>query len=138
MSAPDYITSKAVARANASFYRAFRELDLAAMRKLWLDDPSVKCVHPGGEVLIGTERVLASWEAIFSHTQSIEFEIADLAIEVYGEVAWVTDVERIQTPAQEGWHVSEAAATNLYVLRGEEWRIVLHHASLIARRFFAD
>ena len=138
MNAPDYLPSKAAARANRAFYRAFEKLDVDAMRGVWLDDPSVKCIHPGGEVLTGPDRVHASWAAIFQSTRKIRFEIADLAIEIVGEMAWATGIERIRASTEQGDVHSEAAATNLFVKRGEEWRMVLHHASPIARHFFQE
>jgi ketosteroid isomerase-like protein len=138
MDAPDYVPSKAAARANRAFYKAFEKLDLDAMRAAWLDDPMIKCIHPGGEVLTGPERVLASWAAIFQNTAKIRFEIADLSIEILGDMAWATSVERIRSSTDEGLVHSEAAATNLFVKRGEEWKLVLHHASPIARHFFRE
>jgi ketosteroid isomerase-like protein len=138
MEAPDYQPSKEAARANRAFYKAFERLDMEAMRAAWLADPCIKCIHPGGEVLTGPERVLASWEAIFQSTQKIRFEIADLSIEILGDTAWATSVERIRSSTEEGLVQSEAAATNLFVKRGDEWKMVLHHASPIARHFFRE
>lgn len=138
MGDPDYVPRKELARANRAFYQSFERLDLAAMRELWLDDPMVRCIHPGGEVLVGRERVIASWGAIFANTEKIRFDIEDLAIELVGDMGWVTSVERIKTNTDEGLMTSEAAVTNLFVRRGSDWRMVLHHASPIARRFFRD
>ncbi|MEM7307949.1 MAG: nuclear transport factor 2 family protein [Planctomycetota bacterium] len=131
-----YAAAKQVAAANRSFYRAFEALDAEAMRDVWLDDPSIKCVHPGGEMLVGVELVHAAWEAIFRSTEGIAFEIADLAIDVQGEAAWVTALERIRSAGQPEAAFSEAAATNVFVLREGRWRMVLHHASPVTRRFF--
>jgi ketosteroid isomerase-like protein len=138
MDAPDYLPSKEAARANRAFYKAFEKLDIEAMRAAWLADPSIKCIHPGGEILIGPERVLASWEAIFRGTRKIRFEIQDLSVEIRGELAWATNVERILSSTDEGTVQSEAAATNLFVKSGDEWKMVLHHASPIARHFFRE
>jgi ketosteroid isomerase-like protein len=138
MNAPDYLPSKEAARANRAFYKAFEKLDMDAMRGVWLDDPFVKCIHPGGEVLIGPERVLASWAAIFRSTRKIRFEIADLSIEIVGDMAWATGIERIRSSTEQGLVQSEAAATNLFVKRDDGWRMVLHHASPIARHFFQE
>jgi ketosteroid isomerase-like protein len=138
MGDPDYLPRKELARANRAFYQSFERLDLEAMRALWLDDPMVRCIHPGGEVLVGRERVIASWGAIFANTERIRFDIEDLAIELAGDMGWVTSVERIKTKTDEGPLTSEAAVTNLFVRRDGEWRMVLHHASPIARRFFRD
>ncbi len=139
---PHYQPRKDLARANRAFYQCFEKLDLAAMDALWLNDPAdpakVRCVHPGSEVLVGRERVMAAWIAIFSSTKHIRFDLEDLALELVGDVGWVTNIERIHSQTDEGEVTSEAAATNLFVLRGGVWRMVLHHASPIARRFFRE
>jgi ketosteroid isomerase-like protein len=136
MSDPHYAAAKEAARANREFYRAFERLDLAAMRALWLDAPWIQCIHPGGEVLVGPERVHGSWQVIFENTQAIHFEIADLSIQVIGELAWATNIERIRPSDADAGVVTEIAATNLYMLRDGEWKLALHHASPVARRFF--
>jgi ketosteroid isomerase-like protein len=136
MSDPQYLARKEAARANRAFYQAFTSLDLEAMRAVWLDDPGVKCIHPGGEVLVGLPRVLASWEAIFRNTPSIRFELADLDVAIVGGLAWASATERIQQGPLDG-PAAEAAVTNLFVLHEGRWRMILHHASPIARRFFA-
>ena len=130
-----YNAAKEAARANREFYRAFERLDLAAMRAVWLDDDSIQCVHPASERLVGRERVLGSWAAIFKATDAIHFELEDLSIEIVGEFAWASAIERIR-PGTASEPVSEAVATNLFVRRGGEWKLLLHHASPIARRFF--
>ncbi|MBK8179419.1 MAG: nuclear transport factor 2 family protein [Planctomycetes bacterium] len=133
---------KGAARANREFYRAFERLDLEAMHAVWLDDDSVQCVHPAGERLVGRERVLGSWAAIFRATESIAFELEDLTIEIVGDLAWVSAVERIRAgPGASARSVDprpagEAVATNLFVRRDGAWKLVLHHASPVARRFF--
>lgn len=134
MPSADYEEQKAVARANRAFYRAFESQDLAGMSGLWDDDPGVQCIHPGGETLVGRERVLASWEAIFTHSEPLRFELVDVELRVEGELAWVSLVERIAGPEDEP--AAEAACTNLFALRDGAWRMLLHHASPIQRRFF--
>lgn len=139
----NYAEFKDVARIQREFYRAFERLDLGAMRAVWLDDDRIKCIHPGGEMLAGRTRVHASWEAIFTSTTWIRFEIVDLSIEVFGELAWATNLERIHSGPGEGPQggetlIAEAVATNLYVRRDGEWRMILHHASPLARRFAQD
>ena len=130
-----YNASKEAARANREFYRAFEHLDIDAMRAVWLDDDSIQCVHPASERLVGRERVLGSWDAIFKATEAIHFELQDLTIEIVGDFAWASAIERIR-PGKPGEPISEAVATNLFVRREAGWKLLLHHASPIARRFF--
>ncbi len=122
-------------RANRGFYDAFEALDIERMRAVWLDAPYVKCIHPGSDVLLGAERVLASWKAIFENTASIAFEIADVRVELAGSSAWVSCEERIRATKDDNAPPSITAATNLFVLDRARWKLVLHHASPIHRRF---
>lgn len=131
-------TRKAVARANEGFYRVFERMDPVAMRAVWLDSPCIRCVHPGGEILAGPMHVHASWEAIFRATRSVRIELTELEIAVEGDAAWVCNVEHVHTTWDGGKQDSLAAATNVYVLRGGAWRMTVHHASPIARRFFPE
>ena len=136
MSQSDYAATKALARANRAFYEAFEAADAAAMRALWVDDASATCIHPGGELLVGAERVQSSWEAIFRGGQRVRFALEDIELHLRGEVGWVHLYERL---SEEGVDPSDSpalAATNLFVLREGVWRMQLHHASPVARRFF--
>ena len=91
----DYDATKAAARANRAFYRAFEKLDLEAMRAVWLDDDGVKCVHPGWRVLVGWKDVMDSWRSIFSGTTSVRFELAQVDLRRYGSFALATCEERV-------------------------------------------
>lgn len=133
MTEADYEVTKHVARANRAFYRAFEKLDLEAMQRVWLDDPSVRCIHPGSDLLIGAERIMDSWRAIFAGTEAISFEVTDLSVELFGEHAWVTNGEEITAHHEGEVHSAKTVATNLYRLHEGDWRMVLHHASPVAR-----
>ncbi len=130
----EYDASKAAARANRAFYRAFEALDVDAMEAVWLDDDRIKCIHPGWELLAGRERVMRSWELIFKNTSTIRFDVTDLAIEIVGDAAWVTNVENIWSDDPVGRFTSQAVATNLFVGTPQGYRMVLHHASPVAQR----
>ena len=138
MSPETYQLRKGAARTNRAFYSALERLDLPAMRELWLDDPSVKCVHPGGELIVGTDRVMESWRLIFENSRTVRFELIDLELEVVGDMALANHIERLHIGLESATVIHEAAATNVYVRREEGWRMILHHASPIARRFFEE
>ena len=131
VSDPRYQAAKELAQANRAFYDAFRALDLDAMREVWLEADNVKCVHPGWEMLVGYDLVMRSWEGIFENTESISFEVSDLEVEVIGDAGVVTLVERV---GSDGGGTGEMAATNVFVRSFDAWKMVMHHASPIARR----
>jgi ketosteroid isomerase-like protein len=134
MSANGYEDAKKVARANLGFYRAFEALDVERMASIWVRECYVKCVHPGAEMLVGFDAVMASWRAIFQHTDRIQFHVHDVDVRVVGDCAWVTLVESVEGGFSEHERGTTVAATNVFERRGGGWRMVLHHASPMLRR----
>ncbi|MCB1326155.1 MAG: nuclear transport factor 2 family protein [Spirochaetales bacterium] len=122
-------TVAAVRQANQRFYRTFESLSLPRMRALWLETPTVKCVHPGWEPMIGFDEVMRSWERIFANTSYIEFEVAEEIIFVEGDLAVVSNPERLRS-AGGGQSASGAVhATNVYLRYEGDWLMIVHHAS---------
>ena len=121
--------SKAVAEANARFYRAFEALDIAAMDAVWAHEESVKCVHPGWPLLTGWAAVRESWRAIFENTEEMRFTIGDLRVVVHGDVGWVTCTENILSEVGGRVGVTAILATNLFARDADAWRMIHHHAS---------
>jgi ketosteroid isomerase-like protein len=62
----------------------------------------------------------------------MRFVITDVAVRLYGNVAWVTCIENL-SDASETLQMSQILATNIYEYDDDEWRIVHHHASPILR-----
>lgn len=122
-----------VTAANRAFYEAFENLDMQAMEACWQPGADVSCLHPGGPWLQGWDDVMASWEAIMANTGYIEFEIDVLSVRISDPVAWVTCTERITSVGQGGTAEAEVAATNVFLLGGDGWRLVLHHGSPVIR-----
>lgn len=138
MADPDYEARKAASRANRAFYAALEALDIGEMALVWADDDGIQCVHPGGELLAGAAKVLGSWAVIFDSTDSIRFDLSDVQVQVEGDTAWVTLVERIFTDVDDEELEAAATATNLFVRRDGQWRLMLHHASPLQRRFYPE
>jgi ketosteroid isomerase-like protein len=122
-----------VLAANRAFYDAFEALDIEAMEALWDAGDEAACVHPGAPWVRGWDEVRSSWEAILGATGYIELEVVDPLVEVRDPVAWVTCVERISSAGPGGRGTADVAATNVFVLGAEGWRMVLHHASPLVR-----
>lgn len=114
--------------AEARFYEALRQGDLAALMALWAEEDEVVCVHPGGERMVGTAAIRASFEGIFG-SGGIPVLPEQVHRLQHAEFALHHLVERIEVPGdgapQTGW----VMATNLYVKTALGWRIASHHAS---------
>ncbi len=117
-----------VRRANERFYRAFESLDMDLMAAVWIPTERAKCVHPGWDLLEGWDVVARSWAAIFANTDYMRFVITDVAVHLYGHVAWVTCVENLSN-APGATQISRILATNVYERHDDDWYIVHHHAS---------
>ena len=131
MSSQDELLEQ-VRRANERFYRAFESLNIAQMATIWVQARRARCVHPGWEMLEGWAAIEQSWAAIFANTEYMRFVITDVAVRLYGNVAWVTCIENL-SDASETLQMSQILATNIYEYDDDEWRIVHHHASPILR-----
>ena len=118
-----------VEEANARFYRAFEGLDLQEMEAVWARGEHVKCIHPGWGLLVGWEAVRTAWETIFKNTVEIRFSLSDVAVEVEGNLAWVTCTENILSQVGGNISVTSLLATNLFERRGDAWLIIHHHGS---------
>jgi len=120
----------AVQAANQAFYRAFEAGDIDAMSDLWEHSDRVTCVHPGWSVLRGWASVSASWVALFTQGEALQFILTDEQVSVAGDTAWVTVDENILA----GRSGSTVAAINVFVRNGHGWRMVAHHGSPVVDR----
>jgi ketosteroid isomerase-like protein len=124
---------KDVAQANESSYRAFESLDLKRMEAVWANDHEIQCGHPGWRILRGWKPVMESWRQIFDNTPQIRFMLTDLAVEVRGELAWVTLYENLNS-SLEGQNVAATILTTNIFRRGTDgWRMIHHHGSSVAQ-----
>lgn len=127
-----------VNRANLRFYRAFETLDFSMMRSVWSKANYIKCVHPGAEMLVGYEAVMASWRRIFEQTECIKFSVRDIDVRVIGNIAWVTLTECVETGFSEHERGTVVAANNLYEKTDGAWLMIMHHSSPMLRRVGAE
>jgi ketosteroid isomerase-like protein len=117
----------AIQSANSSFYRAFSAGDYAAMAKLWAERAPISCVHPGMPALLGREAVMESWRQILNGSAPFVMRADHTQVLMHGELAIVTCYEgNADQPAH-------LAATNVFVLEADAWRLVHHHAGPLAR-----
>jgi len=121
--------AQAVAAANAAFYAAFETGDLDAMSDCWEHSERVVCVHPGWPALRGWGAVSASWLALFRGPERLQFILTDEAVEVVGDVGWVSVEENIL-----GAQAATVATVNVFVRHGAGWQIVAHHGAPVTAR----
>ena len=117
-----------VQAANRRFYDAFEARDLDAMSDVWEHSDRVACTHPGWRTLRGWGAVSARGSPCSAARSTLQFILTDEAVEVAGDVAWVTVDENLLD--------AEAAApsppsTSSSARRGG-WRLVAHHGSPVA------
>ncbi len=111
-----------------AFYAAFEAADLDAMMRLWADDETISCVHPGGNRLVGLADIRESWRQIFGSTMRLRFHLAERRTLTDENIAVHCVQEEIEVSGQQELRAI-VAATNIYVLTDDGWRIWLHHAS---------
>lgn len=114
------------AAAEAAFYEAVERCDLRALERIWALGEGVVCVHPGIDRAEGRVAVLDSFARMFAGSARLGFEIVDVVASRTERLAVHHARERIRL---EGRLAAVMAATNVYVLQGEGWRLLMHHAS---------
>lgn len=120
----------AVLAANAAYYDAFERRDFDAISDLWEHSDRVLCTHPGWSTLHGWGAVSASWVALLTNSQRLQFILTNERVGVAGETAWVSIDENVI----DGAEGSTVAALNVFVRSAGSrngWRMVVHHASLV-------
>jgi ketosteroid isomerase-like protein len=115
----------AVLAANEAFYESFTRGDLEAMDAVWAED-GVTCVHPGWDLLVGRQQVMASWTAILAGDTTGTIRCTNPVARVHADGAVVICYEELEGATM--------IATNTFVYDGVRWRMTHHHASQIARR----
>ena len=107
--------------ANDAFYLAFNSKDIDQMERLWAEEISSVCIHPGWGPLFGRDDILSSWQSIFAgQTAENQILCVDPRVVVQGDVYSVLCYERL--PA--GWLM----ATNNFMLENGIVRMVHHQA----------
>jgi len=114
-----------VIAAQQRFYDAHENRDIDAMDQVWEHSGAVACTHPGWPTLHGWNAVRESWRQIFVGPGRNQFICTNISVRVEGDVAWSTLDENLVQGASTG----TVAATNVFVRRGDAWKMVNHHGS---------
>ena len=110
------------------FYKALQRGDIERLMAVWSDDEEISCVHPGGPRVVGAGAIRASFESMFAngtiqaHPEKVRrLQTHDCAVHAV--------LEHIRLTTAEGPQSAWVVATNVYVITGQGWRLVSHHAS---------
>lgn len=120
-------TEADVLAANASFYRAFSNGDVEAMRALWAADAPLSCLHPGMPLLAGRRLVLESWAQILVRPPPRPMRCDRASVQLFEQMALVFCYEG------SGDEPAHLVATNVFVRENGNWRLVHHHAGLLSQ-----
>lgn len=121
---------EAVVAINAAYYDAFERRDFDVISDVWEHSDRVLCTHPGWSTLRGWAAVSASWVALLSNAQRLQFILTNERIGVAGDAAWVSVDENVM----DGPDASTVAALNVYVRAPASvfgWAMVVHQGSLV-------
>ncbi len=129
----DLSNKETILAANQAFYNAFSNRDLKSMNFLWWQGTTSLCIHPGGEILIGWEKIESSWESIFGNTSSLEIDIEVIKIEIDESLAYVVVRETVLQSGRGRSFKAQSIATNIFQKMAQKWYLVHHHGSPIVR-----
>ena len=107
--------------ANDAFYVAFMNRDIEAMDDLWAQIPTISCIHPGWNHLLGRDLVIESWDSILANHDGPSFTIEGAMASIYNDMAVVICYEEFK--------MATLVATNIFVREEGFWRIMHHQAS---------
>jgi hypothetical protein len=97
------------------------------MSDVWEHSDRVCCTHPGWQRLDGWASVSASFFAIFTGPQPIQFILTSERAEIVGDMAMVVVDENILG----GDAGSMASAVNVFLRAEDGWRMLAHAASQV-------
>jgi hypothetical protein len=118
-----------VLRLNERFYQALEGGNLGLMEEIWVKDSRAKCIHPGWPMLWGWEAIRQSWKNIFEAGGPIKIQISNVAVEISGDLAWVTCIEHISHIIRDQIQMGMAQTTNIFERHGSGWLMIHHHTS---------
>jgi ketosteroid isomerase-like protein len=116
--------------ANARFYNAFKNGDIAAMYSIWAKGDHVYVVHPSAARISGYDVVMQSWEMVCNADYEFPLSIDPKNIEAHvrGGLGYVTCLEVVKTKGK-SW--GKQIATNVFEKVNGTWLMCVHHASHI-------
>mmetsp|Transcript_11134 Transcript_11134/g.15853 ORF Transcript_11134/g.15853 Transcript_11134/m.15853 type:complete len:410 (-) Transcript_11134:107-1336(-) len=125
--------AEAVLTLNSMFYRTLSDRDMSIMHKIWSNEDSVQCLHPGLPLAQGFEAVMKLFRKMFisreSNKTKMIFTPKDVKVHVRGSSAWISCIESASVVAQGTQLNYQLSATNLFRKVGKKWFMIHHHTS---------
>lgn len=115
----------AILAANAAFYAAFANGDIAGMTAVWADTDDVSCIHPGWPALVGSVAVLGSWGEILASAERPQIACAEPQAVIDGDQGRVLCIEVVEG--------APLATSNHFKRVAGAWRMVHHQSTPIAQ-----
>jgi len=117
-------------QASGNFYAALRRTvagDAAAMDEIWSHDPSVVAMHPLGGKAEGWHQVRGSWAGLAQMRQTVDIDLDDATFVIFGNIGFVTGVEKGDLNVGGGHLDYSARVTNVFCDENGAPKMVLHH-----------
>jgi len=114
----------------AAFYKAVSNIDLDLMTRIWIDDDTALCIHPGSGLLRGKAAVMQGWMEIFSGSAPPLIEFRFIHGFAAGNLTVRLVEEQIRSRDKPAQSSNRVLATNVYLYQAGSWRLAEHHASL--------
>lgn len=121
------VVSDDILEANQAFYDAHEQRDFEAMCLVWEHSARVVCIHPGWPILRTWPVVEESWRRILAGPGRNQFILTNVEVVRVGNAAWVTLDENLV----QGAGTATIAATNVFVLASDGWRLTAHQGSQV-------
>lgn len=120
-----------VLQLNSELYSAFSARDGERVKKLWLKERWVQCIHPDGKRSSGFGDVCDSWDRIFQEwpvTKRMQVAPQDTKLSIRGGTAIVTCQEHLSSKSPKR-QLGLMIATNIFRKVDGKWWLVHRHVS---------
>lgn len=120
-----------IMKKNREFYDAIENQNMHSLKNIWLISDESSCVHPGWHRVKSFDSIISTWDAIFKSNTQMHFSLQDISVSVHSEVAVVNLTERVIFELLDDISEFKVNSTNIFKLRENEWKLMVHHASPI-------
>ncbi len=86
-----------------------------------------------GQIIVGWDKIQASWSSIFNNTDLLEIDIEVIKVEIDQSIAYVVVREMVLQSSRGRKAKALSIATNIFQKMAQKWYLVSHHGSPIMR-----